>query len=328
MTCFIKFLCRKPIFFDVFIFILLPIYSHFITVFHRRESAWELMQMGAYWKALGFTWVCALAVAGYIRFNNFRFGKQHGIYDGVLKRLSKQWWWNFLPSIGFVFLAVAVYFLLNNTSISQRGYLTNEFLFAIIGIFCLVLLYSSFDILCFVVGEGEERQAFEAFKAQVLSEQSAVEQPAEPAQPAMPIIQVHHYFKNELYSLPIYKIALIEYRNQKTTCYTYDGERYRLPTTKGDLRGLSKAYGFYWLSPFYGFALDGISHLVRGGEGPMLIALKAGIKPVPQIQVVQPKAHDEVQQYHIKIHKNNARKVHDRYKELMEKKDRPGMGRS
>ena len=328
MIRFIHFLCRKPVFFDVLIFILLPFYSHAITVFHRRESAWELMHMKGYWIALGFTWVCALIVTGYIKFNTVRFGKQYGIHDGVLKRLSKQWLWNFLPPLVFVLLAVAVYYVFNHTSIAQRGYFSNEFFFVIGGVFCLVLLYSSFDILCFVVSEGEERYAFEAFKAQVLSEQPTVEPSSvAPEQPEVAAIQVQHYFKNELHTLPVHRIGLIEYRKQKATCYTYDGRKYRLPTTKEDLRGFSKAHGFYWLSPFYGFALEGITHLVRGGDGPMLIALKPGIEPVPQIQVVPSGTEEEVQRYYIKIHKNKARKVHDRYTELMAKKGRPGSGR-
>src|SRR5690606_1591771 len=127
-------------------------------------------------------------------------------------------------------------------------------------------------------------------------------------------------------TLPVYRIGLIEYRKQKATCYTYDGRKYRLPTTKEDLQRLSNVHGFYWLSPFYGFAFEGIAHLERARDGAMLIALKPGIEPVPQVQVVQSETEEEVQRYCIKIHKNKARKVQDRYTELMAKKGRPGSG--
>ncbi|GGC43161.1 hypothetical protein GCM10011386_39290 [Parapedobacter defluvii] len=281
--------------------------------------------MPQYWKALGFTWACALVVMVYIRLNNRHFGKQYGIHDGVLKRLSKQWLWNFLPPVFFVPIAVTVYYAVNNTSIGERGYFQNEFAFVFLGIFCLVLLYSSFDILCFVVSETEERRAFEAFKAQVLSEQSATPIPTAPVPETAPAIQVQHYFRNELHSLPFSQIALIEHRNNKTTCYTYDSGKYRLPTTKEELLRFSEAQGFHWFSPFYGFALNAIAYLVSGGDGSLLIALKSGIQPTLQKQVIPPK--EEAQQFFIKIHKNKAHKVRNWYKELMEKKGRPGSER-
>lgn len=284
--------------------------------------------MTGYWIAFGFTWACALIVTGYIKFNNIRFGKQYGIHDSVLIRLAKQWLWNFLPPLVFVLLAVAAYYVFNHTSIAQRGYFSNEFFFVIGGVFSLVLLYSSFDILCFVVGEGEERQAFEAFKVQVLSEQPAVEpSPADPEQPEAAAIQVQHYFKNELHILQVHCIGLIEYRKQKATCYTHDGRKYRLPTTKEDLQKLSSVHGFYWLSSFYGFALESITHLERAGDGAMLIALTPGIEPTPQIQVVKSGKEEVAQRYCIKIHKNKARTVQQQYTELMAKKGRPGSER-
>ncbi|MFC3199864.1 hypothetical protein ACFOET_19755 [Parapedobacter deserti] len=320
----IKFLCQKPIFFDVFILALLPIYSHAIVIFHRREPTWELMQTKPYWTALGFTWICALVVVGYIKSNNRRFDKQHGIHDSVFRRLEKQWLWNFLPPVAFVLLAVAVYYAAHNTSLLHRGYFTNEFAFVVIGIFCLVVLYSSFEVLCFVVSEAEERSAFEAFKAQVISEQQAKVEPTVLADVVTSAIQVQHYYKNELHRVPIHEIGMIEHRNAKTVLYTYNGEKYRLPTTKVELRHFSKRYGFHWLSPFYGFAIDAISFLAPKRDGSLLIALKLGIEPVPQKQVVPPSGENgEDQQFSIKIHKNNASKVRSRYKELVAPKGRP-----
>ena len=125
---------------------------------------------------------------------------------------------------------------------------------------------------------------------------------------------------SRLHTLPVRRISLIEYRNKKAICYTYESEKYRLPTTKEELLQLSEVHGFYWFSPFYGFVLEGIAHLVPGRDGALYISLREGIEPLHQKQVTRAGSEVEGQQYCIKIHKNNARKVRDQYTELTTEK--------
>src|SRR5690606_22602787 len=99
------------------------------------------------------------------------FSRQNGIHDSILARVDKQLRWNFAPPVLFVILAVSGYFALIGTSIFKRGYFANEFAFVMVGIFCLLLLYSGFEVLRYLVTASDERRQFELFKAKVLSEE-------------------------------------------------------------------------------------------------------------------------------------------------------------
>lgn len=311
----LRFLCRKPFYFDAFILILLLIFSHIIVSFHRRETLYELMQMPKYWVALGFTVCCALVVVTYIKLNNRRFARQYGIHDSILLRLEKQLLWNLLPPVIFVVLAVGIYFAWEKTSIFKRGYFANEFAFVWVGILCLLLLYGGFEVLRYLVNAADERHEFELFKAKVLSEEP-IRPPAATTEEGQEDIPVNHYSLNQLLRVPLGSIGVIERRNAKNTIYTFDGGKYRLPMLKEGLAQFSSTHGFHWLSSYYGIHLSAIDYLTTGAHGSLLIALKENIQPVEQQQIswLPDKADSNKLRCYIKIHKNNASKVRDWYK--------------
>src|SRR3546814_847623 len=203
----LRFLCKHPIYLDVFVFILLLIFSHVIVTLHRRETTWELMQMRPYWIALRFTLFCALVVVTYIKINNHLFSRQNGIHDSILARVDKQLRWNFAPPVLFVVLAVGVYFALTGTSIFNRGYFSNEFAFVMVGIFCLLLLYSGFEVLRYLVSASDERREFELFKVEMLSEEPVTLLNTATTR-EMKQITVSHYALNQLLKLPVGSIGL------------------------------------------------------------------------------------------------------------------------
>lgn len=323
----LRFLCKKPIYLDALVLILLLIFSHVIVSFHRREAIGELMRMPQYWIAFAFTLFCALVVVTYIKVNNYYFSRQNGIHDSILARVEKQLRWNLLPPVIFVILAVGVYFAMTKTSIFNRGYFGNEFIFVVVGIFSLLLLYSGFEVLQYLVNAADERRAFEVFKAKVLSEEpigpSGIDAAGE-----QKWVAVSHYALNQLLRLPLNSVGVIERRNNKNTLYTYDGEKYWLPMVKEEVLAFSESHGFTWLSPYYGIHVDAIDYLSTGDHGNLLIALKEGIKPVLQQQIVcQEGSDDNQQRYFIKIHKNKAREIREWYKNAQTGKGRPNSER-
>src|SRR3546814_11578491 len=122
-------------------------------------------------------------------------------------------------------------------------------------IVCLLLLYSGFEVLRYLVSASDEHREFELFKVEMLSEEPVMLLNTDTAG-EMEQITVSHYALNQLLKLPVGSIGLIERRSNKNTVYKYDGEKYPLLMVKEELLEFSGLKGLHWLSYVYGINLE------------------------------------------------------------------------